>query len=137
MCVTANKKEDQYTSKLISVLNKQRETSVQDIFAFKFDRAYVFNDCYISGEGLTERYHLDISITQVKTGTSENMQRIVFVDESGNFVYEYRCDSNEVLFQEKGIVVYPDTLIKRESFAKEKTMIISFKSLEHYDEDEE
>lgn len=129
-----SKKQEDYTSKLISVLNKQGMSTVQDIFSFKFERAYVFNDCYISGEGFAKRYNLNISINEVESGVSENIQRIVFVDESGDFVYEFKCDSNEVVLQEKGILIYPETAIARESSAQEKILIINFQSSEHYDQ---
>lgn len=125
--------DKQYSAKLISVLNEQEETTVQDVFSFKFERAYIFNDCYISGEGLARKYNLDISISEVGAGVSENMQRIVFVDELGDFVYEFWCDSNEVFFLEKGIVIYPDTIIERVSSIQEDGLTISFQSLEHYD----
>ena len=127
------KKEEDYSAKLISVLNEQEETTVQDVFSFKFERAYVFNDCYISGEGFAKKYNLDISINEVKSGVSENIQRIVFVDESGDFVYEFMCDNSEVILLEKGMIIYPETIIERKSSIQEKTLIISFQSLEHYD----
>lgn len=128
----AQKKEEDYRTKLISVLNEKEETTVQDIFPFKFERAYVFNDCYISGEGFAQRYNLDISISEVKSGVSENVQRIVFVDEFGAFVYEFKCDSGEVILPEKGMVIYPETAIKRMSSVQEKPLIITFQSLEYY-----
>lgn len=126
-------KEKDYSANLISVLNEQEKVTVQDVFAFKFERAYVFNDCYISGEGFAKRYNLDISINEVKSGVSENVQRIVFVDESGNFVYEFKCDNSEVILLEKGIVIYPETTIERKSSIQEKTLTISFQSIERYD----
>ena len=127
------KKEEDYRAKLISVLIEQEETTVQDVFSFKFERAYVFNDCYISGEGFAKRYNLDISINEVKSGVSENVQRIVFVDELGAFVYEFKCDNSEVILLDKGMVISPETIIERKSSIQEKTLIINFQSLEHYD----
>ena len=128
---TQNK--DDYNAKLVSVMNEQNETMVKNIFSFEFDRAYILNDCYISGEGFTQKYNLDISISEVKAGTSENIQRIVFVDNSGNFVYEFKCDNSKVLFSESGIIIYPETKIKANSVAQEKPLEISFQSVEHYD----
>lgn len=121
------KRSEHYTAKLITILNEQEDVTVHDIFSFKFEQAYVFNDCYISGEGFAKKYNLDISINEVKSGVSENIQRIVFVDESGNFVYEFKCDSSEVILSEKGIVIYPETTIERESSIQEKTLTISFR----------
>ena len=131
--ITTSKKDEDYSAKLSFVLNKQENITVQDIFSFKFERAYILNDCYISGEGFTKRYSLDISINEVKSGVSENIQRIVFVDELGAFVYEFKCDKSEVLLPEEGIIIYPETTIVRESSVQDKPLIISFQSLEHYD----
>lgn len=122
-----------YSAKFITVLNEQDNVTVQDVFSFEFERAYVFNDCYISGEGFARRYNLDISINEVKSGASENIQRIVFVDELGNFVYEFNCDKSEVILLEKGIVIYPETIIERKTSIQEKPLTISFQSLERYD----
>lgn len=122
-----------YSAKFITVLNEQENVTVQDVFSFEFERAYVFNDCYISGEGFARRYNLDISINEVKSGASENIQRIVFVDELGNFVYEFNCDKSEVILLEKGIVIYPETTIERKTSIQEKPLTISFQSLERYD----
>ena len=130
--IASHKKED-YSTKLTSVLKKQENVTVQEVFSFEFERAYIFNDCYISGEGFAKRYNLDISINEVKTGTSENVQRIVFVDELGDFVYEFKCDKSEVLIPEEGIVIYPETLIERKSSVQEEVLIIGFQSGERYD----
>ena len=133
ICSTILKKEENYSAKLISIFNEQEKATVQDIFPFEFERAYVFNDCYLSGEGFAISYNLDISISEVNTGVSENIQRIVFVDEFGDFVYEFKCDSNEVILQEKGMIIYPETIIERKSSVKEKILIIRFQSSECYD----
>ena len=124
---------EDYSNKIMSILSKQEKTMVQDIFSFEFDRAYIFNDCYISGNGLNQRYDVGLSIAQVETGVSENIQRIVFVNESGSFVYEFQCDSNEILLLEKGIVIYPETVIERESLDSENPFILKFNSSERYD----
>ena len=127
-------KEENYSDKLISVFSKQRETTVQDVFLFKFDRAYIFDDCYISGEGLAQKYNLDISINEVQSGVNEDVQRIVFVDELGDFIYEFKCDNSEVIILEEGIVIYPETVIERTSSTQEEILSISFRSIEHYDD---
>lgn len=126
-------KEKDYGNKLISVLSKQEKTTVQDIFSFEFDRAYIFTDCYLSGKDFAESYDLDISIEQVESGVSENIQRIVFVNEEGSFVYEFKCDSNEMVLKEKGVVIYPETVIERKSTVQEEPRILYFDSSEHYD----
>lgn len=131
--ITLKRGKNYDDTKFISILNKQEVATVQDVFSFKFERAYVFNDCYISGEGFAKRYNLNISIEQVKSGTSENIQRIIFVDEFGAFVYEFKCDISEVILLEKGMVIYPETIIERKSSIQEKPLIISFQSSHYYD----
>ena len=126
-------KETNYTEKLISVFDKHEKSAVKDIFSFEFERAYIFNDCYISGDGFATRYNLDISIPQVNSGTSENIQRIVFVDEQGKFVYEFKCDINDVVIEKKGIIIYPETIIERTSSAQNSQLTLNFNSTEHYD----
>ncbi len=108
---------------------------MQDIFSFEFDRAYVFNftDGYIDGEGFAKKYNLDISITQVEAGQTDNVQRIVFVDEFGSFVYEFQCVTDDVSFIESGgVIIYPETIIERTAFEEEQ-LTIRFESSERYD----
>ena len=129
--VTERQHED-YNLKLVSVLNENESTTVQDIFSFEFDRAYILPDCYISGEGFAKRCYLDISIEEVESGVSEDIQRIVFVDQFGDFVYEFKCNTAEIIFQEIGIVIYPDTKIERKSSIQEEPLIISFQGIGYY-----
>ena len=127
-------KED-YRTKLISVMSKQETATVQDIFSFEFDRAYIFNwdDCYMDGETFVQRYNLDIAITQVEDGQADYIQRIVFVDKSGSFVYEFQCIMNEVSFIESGgLIIYPDTVIRRTAY-EEGILDIRFESPDRYD----
>ena len=123
---------EDYTSKLISVMNEQEETTVKDIFSFEFDRAYIFHqaDCYFDGETFTKSYNLDISIEQVDEGIADYIQRIVFVDKEGKFVYLFECIIEDVFFAETGIVIYPETTIERVS--SQEVLTIHFDSLERY-----
>ena len=130
-----NQKNEDYKSKLISVINNQETATVQDIFSFEFDRAYVFNftDGYIDGEGFAKKYNLDISITQVEAGQADYIQRIVFVDKFGSFVYEFQCIMDDISFIESGgVIIYPETIIERTAFEKEQ-LTIRFESSERYD----
>lgn len=130
-----NQKNEDYKSKLISVINKQETATVQDIFSFEFDRAYVFNftDGYMDGEEFAKKYNLDISITQVEAGQADYIQRIVFVDKSGSFVYEFQSIMDDVSFIESGgVIIYPETIIERTAFEKEQ-LTIRFESSERYD----
>ena len=126
------KRKENYSVKLFASFEKDDEVLVRDVFGFSFDRAYVFDDCYLSGEGFTQRYQLPLSIDQVQSGASENIQRIIFVDESGSFVYEFQCGKSEVLIAEKGLVIYPDTEMKRISEPSKTPLTILFQSEEHY-----
>lgn len=125
-------KED-YTAKVVSFMNSKEETSVQDVFAFEFDRAYIFNfeDGYLDGDGFTQKYNLDISISQVEAGKTDYIQRIVFVDEAGNFVSLFQCAMDEIFIESKGVVIYPETVIKRSS-SQEKPLGITFESSDRY-----
>lgn len=125
-------KED-YTAKLVSVMSGKEEVSVQDIFSFKFDRAYVFNfeDGYLDGDGFAKKYNLNISISQVEAGETDNIQRIVFVDEAGNFVSLFECTTDEVFIENKGVVIDPETVINRGS-SQEKTLGITFEGSEPF-----
>ena len=124
---------EDYQAKLLSVFKEQETATAQDIFSFDFERAYLFNDPYLSGEGFAERYQLELSIGEVGPGVSENIQRIVFVDESGAFVYEFRCDSNKVVLLEGGMVITPQTVIEKVSAPEDAVTTLQFQSQERYD----
>lgn len=125
--------EENYCEKIVSLLKDKDTITVKEIFSFEFEKAYIFNDCYISGEGFAERYNLNVSIEQVESGVSENIQRIVFVDEDGSFVHEFKCDRSEIIVSEEGTVIFPDTIIKKESSDEETPLLLYFESMEYYD----
>ncbi len=102
-------------------------------FSFEFDCAYVFNfeDGYLNGDGFAQKYNLDISISQVETGKTDNVQRIVFVDEAGNFVFLFQCTMDEMFIESKGVVIDPETVINRSS-SQEKPLQITFESADRY-----
>jgi len=126
------KRSAKYTKTLIEKLNTQQQVKTKDVFDFQFDCAYVFNDSYLSGEGFAKRYHLDISINQVESGVRENIRRIVFVDEWGNFVFNYQYDSNELNAKEEGMIIYPNTVIKKTDPVIAGAITIEFLSTEYY-----
>ena len=129
--VSCGQNNEDYTAKLIYVMNEQENATVQDVFSFEFDRAYIFHqdDCYFDGETFAKTYNLDISIAQVDGGIADYRQRIVFVDESGNFVYLFDCNMDEINIQSKGIVIYPETVI---TLSQENPPQITFESFEQY-----
>ena len=124
---------EDYTAKLISVMNEQEATTVKDIFSFEFDRAYIFHqaDCYFDGETFAKTYNLDISIDQVDEGIADYRQRIVFVNKSGDFVHLFECNADEVYINNKGVVIYPETVIKRK-LSQAKLLEITFETSEQY-----
>lgn len=125
-------KAPDYNKRLISEMEDAEMITLKTVFSFDFHKAYVIDDPYISGEDFAKQHGLNISISQVKSGTSENIQRIVFVDDLGHFVYEFKCDSGEVLIAEKGMVIYPETVIERLSPEGDEPIKITFKSMERY-----
>ena len=131
--VACNQNNEDYKSKIISVMSEQEEITVKDIFSFEFDRAYIFHqeDCYFDGETFTKTYNLDISINKVKNGIAVYRQRIVFVNKSGDFVHLFECNTDEVYIENKGVVIYPETVIKRES-SEAKPLEINFETSEQY-----
>lgn len=121
-----------YTDKMITMLNENSEIKVKDVFQFDFDRAYVFNDCYISGEGFSERYNLDISIDEVESGVQEYIRRIVFVDDNGDFVYEFQYDATQLNAYEEGMIIYPDTVIEKCNPSIDGAITFKLHSSEYY-----
>ena len=63
---TIKQKNEDYEAKIMSVMKEQEVVTVQDIFSFGFERAYIFNseDGYLDGKSFTRKYNLDISINQ-------------------------------------------------------------------------
>lgn len=125
--------KEAYTEKLISALKEQEETTVKDIFSFEFDRAYVFNyeDGYRDGDSFAKEYNLNISISQVEAGGTDTIQRIVFVDKSGEFVYLFKCNIGQIYIESDGVVIYPETVIERKTLQEDR-LRITFKSSERY-----
>lgn len=125
-------RSNDYVDILTDAFDDNQDIQVSEIFDFDFERAYVFNDCYISGDGFASAYGLDLSISEVRPGTSENIHRIVFVDRNGNLVYEFQYDINQVNFLNEGTIIYPNTrMIKCEPRIAE-AITLFFASTEFY-----
>lgn len=92
----------------------------------------MFKDSYISGEGFTKAYNLDISINQIGNTDQENIGRVVFVDDAGNFVFEYQYFENELVVIKKGMVIYPETKIRECESLIEGVTCLEFMSSEYY-----
>lgn len=128
-----NKREN-YSEKMKSMLLKHNTIKVCDVFSFKFEKAFIFDDPYISGDGFAKRYGLDISIQQVDSGVTESTQRIVFVDEDGLYVYEFKCNVEDITISELGMIIYPETKICLLSSDINNAMIVYFESSEYYND---
>lgn len=126
------KTSDRFTDLLVTKLHTEDKIQLSSIFDFSFDRAYVFSDCYLSGEGLNKRYDLGLSINEVESGVSENIQRIVFVDEFGEYVFLYECPKDKINFKSLGQVLYPETIISRNEIDISGRIVISFNSDDYY-----
>jgi len=135
LCFTP-KTSTHYEEILREELSSGDEITVGEVFDFEFDRAYVFLPelCYASGAALCEEYGLDLSIDQVKNGHADSVGRIVFVNESGEYVYLFKYNqwSSLIVAQsEKGQIIYPETVIKLISTENE-TLFIDFLSDSYY-----
>lgn len=105
-----------YENKIIKIFETKEKVKFKDIFEFEFDRAYFFalKDCYLNGEQFAKTYNLDISINEVKEGEADYINRIIFVDKNGNFIYEFKFTMDKLNMHEKGIIIYPETTIEKD-----------------------
>lgn len=125
-------KGSNYAEKMKSMLLKHNTIKVSDVFSFEFEKAFIFDDPYISGDGFAEKYGFDISIHQVDAGVTEGIQRIVFVDKDDSYVYEFKCNIENIKISELGMIIYPETPISLLSHEINNTMIVHFESSEYY-----
>lgn len=103
-----------YENAIISILSQQDEATLQDVFDFPFYQAYVIEDSYLAGEEFAQKYGLDISVEEMLPNESENIRRIVFVDEQGEFVYEFRyCFGQRLCADIQGKILHPNTIIQK------------------------
>lgn len=124
--------DSDFIDHLQKIPTMQSEIQVGDIFTFSFDRAYVIDDCYLSGTGFAEAYNLNLSISEVSSGVSENIHRIVFVDKEGNFVYDFQYDINMINFATEGLIIYPDTQISLHPSLIDGVVTLQFESKDCY-----
>jgi hypothetical protein len=106
-------KDGFYEKMLINELCiKNKTVQVSEIFQFEFDRAYVIReeDYQLDGAQFSKFYHLDLSIDPVRKSDLKGINRIVFVDEKGNLLYEFR--SHRVVPKNTGMIIYPATRLR-------------------------
>ena len=117
LCLSGCSSKDysiEYERKLISTLQTQEFVEAKEIFDFEWDRAFAISENYIDGKGFTEKYNLDISIEAVPESSHDTLRRVVFVDSNGEFVFLFSFwDADELCLAEDGIVIYPETIIKK------------------------
>ena len=115
--------------------NFDGNTGLKSIFDFDFDRAYVFDDCYLSGEDFASYYDLDISIEEVETGLQDYNNRIVFVDDQGEFIYEFVYESYILNPYEDGMIIYPDTEFEFYEQQKDDGVVFKIHSTDYYNKE--
>ncbi len=134
-CVSCSTNEQvDYTQKMLAMLNEKSQFKASEVFEFEFDRAYVLlpEECYLSGEGFAKAHNLDISIDEVESGVDEGVHRIIFVDENGDLVYCYKLILSDLHTSEYGMVMYPDTIIKKCDEAPKGKVMFEICSDEYY-----
>ena len=124
-----------YIEIMKTLLNEKSICKVSDIFDFDFDRAYVFDDCYLSGEDFAPYYDLDISIEEVETGLKDYNNRIVFVDDQGEFIYEFVYESYILNPYEDGMIIYPDTEFEFYEQQKDDGVVFKIHSTDYYNKE--
>lgn len=114
-----------YETRMVSLLEESEIITVDQVFDFAFSRAFVIEETYLGGDSFAEKYGLDISVEEMMENSIETSRRIVFVDDSGEFVYEFRFMFGEPLSTKiDGFIIYPDTKIKQvDSFSEQKDSI--------------
>ena len=99
-----------YCQKLYNSLTETAEITLGDVFDFAFDRVYFINENYMDGPMFSERYGLNLNIPQVEESSREDVRRAVFVNQDGDFVYEFDYEyADKLLPLREGIVAYPET----------------------------
>ena len=121
-----------YTDKIINAFEIADEISVGEVFDFRFSKAYVFSDGYMSGDAFAKEYDLDISITEVKERDTDTCGRIVFVDENGDFVFLFTYNRNVVSFEKFGQIIYPHTKISKCNNSQGDCLKLSLNSDDYY-----
>ena len=100
----------EYCQKLYNNLSKATEVTLGEVFDFPFDRVYFINENYMDGPMFSERYGLNLNIPQVEESSREDVRRAVFVNQDGDFVYEFDYEyADKLLPLREGIVAYPET----------------------------
>lgn len=114
------------------MLNQNGQVKTSDVFDFDFSRAYVLKGSYLNGESVNKEYNLGVSIEEVDACDTDYVRRIVFVDENGEFVYEFRYTMGELIPCEEGKVIYPDTILEKDDSTSSDILRYRILSTEYY-----
>lgn len=119
-----------YENKIISILTQQDQVALNEVFDFHFHKAYAIEETYLAGNEFAEKYGLDISVEEMLPNDSDNIRRIVFVDEKGEFVYEFRYNSGRRLRADiEGKILHPNTIIRKTDSLIEDENVIGIEFL--------
>ncbi len=102
-------KAKKYEKRIVKALEKADEIELQEVFTFSFDRAYVVYEPYFDGERLSKQANIHVTNDQMTALGNELIRRVIFVDEDGYFLYEFRYNTLEFDIKDKGIIVYPES----------------------------
>ena len=100
---------DEYYKKMLISLKEPSYLSVQDIFNFEFDWAYVANETYGDEKYFLKKLDVNtnINIPLLETGAHN---RILFIKD--NFIiYDFIYEIGEINILETGTTIFPDTTI--------------------------
>ncbi len=131
--LTIDSESLRYKDKVLQVLDSNASVDADEIFDFEFSRGFVFSDDYMSGKSFENEYDLSISISEVGEADTDCCGRIVFVDDNGNFVFTFTYNKEDICFEKRGLIIYPDTKISKvENKDGDDSVKLKLDSTEYY-----
>lgn len=64
--------------------------------------------------------------------TQEYIGRVVFVDKNGDFIFQYQYNKYEFCAIKEGMIIYPNTVIKKCEPDENGTFMVEFVGAERY-----
>lgn len=104
-------KADRYTQVIQNSLQKGESISLGEVFTFDFATAYVVEDSYISGIQMNEKHGFQLDINSIKSVETDAIRRIVFFDDQGKLVYEYRYMVDKLFALQEGFMIRTGTIL--------------------------
>ena len=122
-----------YKDKILQKLDCNAFVKAEEVFDFEFSCGFVFSDDYMSGKSFENEYDLNVSISEVGEADTDCCGRIVFVDDDGNFVFTFTYNKEDICFEKRGLIIYPDTKIsKAEKSNSDNSVMLKLDSMEYY-----